>query len=46
MDLLTLSGLQIDTADGREVDSLGTIAERLGAKSVIERLWSGVGSSG
>ena len=45
VDLLTLSACRTaftDKAgeDGREVDSFGTIAQRLGAKGVIASLWS------
>jgi CHAT domain-containing protein len=44
VDLLTLSacstGFQIDTADGVEVDSLGSIAHNLGAKGVVASLWN------
>lgn len=44
VDLLTLSACSTaftnGTEDGREVDSFGTIAQRLGAKAVIASLWS------
>ena len=44
VDLLTLSACSTafigTNIDGREVDSLGTIAQRLGAKGVIASLWS------
>jgi CHAT domain-containing protein len=44
VDLLTLSACSTAftnrTEDGREVDSFGTIAQRLGAKGVIASLWS------
>jgi tetratricopeptide (TPR) repeat protein len=44
VDLVTLSacstGFQIGQADGREVDNLGVISQRLGAKSVIASLWN------
>jgi CHAT domain-containing protein len=44
VDLLTLSACQTAFAnrneDGREVDSFGTVAQRLGAKAVIASLWS------
>jgi CHAT domain-containing protein len=44
VDLLTLSACSTaftnSTEDGREVDSFGTIAQRLGAKAVIASLWS------
>jgi CHAT domain-containing protein len=44
VDLLTLSACNTaftnKTEDGREVDSFGTIAQNLGAKSVIASLWS------
>jgi len=44
VDLLTLSACNTAftnrSEDGREVDSFGTIAQRLGAKGVIASLWS------
>jgi tetratricopeptide (TPR) repeat protein/CHAT domain-containing protein len=44
VDLLTLSACSTaftnSSEDGREVDSFGTIAQRLGAKGVIASLWS------
>jgi CHAT domain-containing protein len=44
VDLLTLSACNTAftnrTEDGREIDSFGTIAQRLGAKGVIASLWS------
>ncbi len=44
VDLLTLSACSTaftnGIEDGREVDSFGTIAQRLGAKGVIASLWS------
>ncbi|MGD0938771.1 MAG: tetratricopeptide repeat protein [Terracidiphilus sp.] len=44
VDLLTLSACNTAftnrSEDGREVDSFGTIAERLGARGVIASLWS------
>jgi len=44
VDLLTLSACSTaftnKSEDGREVDSFGTIAQRLGAKGVIASLWS------
>jgi CHAT domain-containing protein len=44
VDLLTLSACSTAftsrSEDGREVDSFGTIAQRLGAKGVIASLWS------
>ena len=44
VDLLTLSACNTAFAnrneDGREVDSFGTIAQRLGARGVIASLWS------
>jgi CHAT domain-containing protein len=44
VDLLTLSACNTAfrdrTDDGREVDSFGTIAQRLGARGVIASLWS------
>jgi CHAT domain-containing protein len=44
VDLLTLSACSTafinGTQDGREVDSFGTIAQRLGARGVIASLWS------
>lgn len=44
VDLLTLSACNTaftnNSEDGREVDSFGTIAQRLGAKGVIASLWS------
>ncbi len=44
VDLLTLSACSTAftnrTEDGREVDSFGTIAQRLGARGVIASLWS------
>ena len=44
VDLLTLSACNTaftnKSEDGREIDSFGTIAQRLGAKSVIASLWS------
>ena len=44
VDLLTLSACSTaftgGAEDGREVDSFGTIAQRLGARSVIASLWS------
>ena len=44
VDLLTLSACNTAftnrSEDGREVDSFGTIAQRLGAKAVIASLWS------
>jgi CHAT domain-containing protein len=44
VDLLTLSACETAFAnrneDGREVDSFGTIAQRLGAKGVVASLWS------
>jgi CHAT domain-containing protein len=44
VDLLTLSACSTaftnTGADGREVDSLGTIAQRLGARGVIASLWN------
>jgi CHAT domain-containing protein len=44
VELLTLSACNTAftnrNEDGREVDSFGTIAQRLGAKSVIASLWS------
>jgi CHAT domain-containing protein/Flp pilus assembly protein TadD len=44
VDLLTLSACNTAftnrNEDGREVDSFGTIAQRLGAKGVIASLWS------
>jgi CHAT domain-containing protein/Tfp pilus assembly protein PilF len=43
VELLTLSACNTaftdNEEDGREVDSLGTIAQRLGAKSVVASLW-------
>ncbi len=43
MDLLTLSACDTATgssADGREVDGLGMIAQKQGAKAVIATLWA------
>jgi tetratricopeptide (TPR) repeat protein len=44
VDLLTLSACSTaftnSREDGREVDSFGTIAQRLGARSVIASLWN------
>jgi CHAT domain-containing protein len=44
VDLLTLSACSTafinGTQDGREVDSFGTIAQRLGARGVIASLWN------
>jgi len=44
VDLLTLSacetGLSSLTDDGREIDSLASVMERLGAKAVLASLWS------
>jgi tetratricopeptide (TPR) repeat protein len=44
VDLLTLSACSTaftnGSEDGREVDSFGTIAQRLGARGVIASLWS------
>lgn len=44
VDIVTLSAcstaFQVGTADGREVDSLGVVAQTIGAKSVIASLWS------
>src|ERR1039458_2157593 len=44
VELLTLSACKTAftnrSEDGREVDSFGTIAQRLGAKAVIASLWS------
>jgi CHAT domain-containing protein/Flp pilus assembly protein TadD len=44
VDLVTLSacstGFQIGTADGREIDSLGVVAQTVGAKSVVASLWN------
>ena len=44
VDLLTLSACSTAftnrSEDGREVDSFGTIAQRLGARAVIASLWS------
>jgi CHAT domain-containing protein/Flp pilus assembly protein TadD len=44
VDLLTLSACSTaftnQSEDGREVDSFGTIAQKLGAKGVIASLWS------
>jgi CHAT domain-containing protein len=44
VDLLTLSACSTAftnrTEDGREIDSFGTIAQRLGAKAVVASLWS------
>jgi CHAT domain-containing protein len=44
VDLLTLSACSTAftnrSEDGREVDSFGTVAQRLGARSVIASLWS------
>ena len=44
VDLLTLSACNTAftnrSEDGREVDSFGTIAQRLGARGVIASLWS------
>jgi CHAT domain-containing protein len=43
VDLVALSacntGFQTGTADGREVDSLGIVAQTIGAKSVVASLW-------
>lgn len=44
VDILTLSACNAAftnrNEDGREVDSFGTIAQRLGAKGVVATLWS------
>ena len=44
VDVVTLSACSTaftnQNEDGREVDSFGTIAQRLGAKSVIASLWN------
>jgi CHAT domain-containing protein len=39
IDLLTLSGCNTGVGDGREVEGLGVIAQRKGAKAVIASLW-------
>jgi CHAT domain-containing protein len=44
IELLTLSGCQTaegsNDSDGREIDGLGTMAQRKGAKAVLATLWA------